>query len=122
VRLTPEQVRNSPDVDTQRPMSRQPEAAALSSYGYPYYRRGPALRGPVGAPSLIAALPVQEMAAEPPDQRDTHFRSCAEVKGYHVRATDGEIGHVDDFLVEPTTWSIAQLLLDTASGSAASRC
>jgi uncharacterized protein YrrD len=116
VRLTREQVRNSPDVETQRPVSRQAEAASLKYYGYPYYWGGPALWGAVGAPSLMAGLPVQPMAIEAPsDERDTHLRSCAEVTGYHVRATDGEIGHVDDFVIDPGTWSIAHLLLDTSN-------
>src|SRR5690606_27407286 len=33
--------------------------------------------------------------------------------GTHLQATDGEIGHVDDFLVEPDTWCIRYLVVDT---------
>lgn len=116
VRLTREQVRQSPDIDTHRPVSRQAEMTSLSYYGYPYYWGGPALWGPVGAPSLIAGHPNEPMPAAPPqDERDTHLRSCAEVTGYHVRASDGEIGHVDDWVIDPKTWSVAHLLLDTSN-------
>ena len=33
--------------------------------------------------------------------------------GYHIRASDGEIGHVEDFLVEDADWSIRYLVVDT---------
>ena len=36
VSLTREQVKNSPDVDTERPISRQHEIAYSDYYGYPY--------------------------------------------------------------------------------------
>src|SRR5262245_49358623 len=37
VKLTKEQVLNSPDIDTQKPVSRQHETAFADYYGYPYY-------------------------------------------------------------------------------------
>jgi hypothetical protein len=49
------------------------------------------------------------------DERDTHLRSCREVSGYHIRATDGEIGHVDDFVIDGETWRIDHLLVDTSN-------
>jgi beta-lactamase superfamily II metal-dependent hydrolase len=35
------------------------------------------------------------------------------VSGYHIHATDGEVGHVADFLVEDGDWSIHYLVVDT---------
>ena len=32
---------------------------------------------------------------------------------YHIHASDGEIGHVEDFLVEDADWSIRYLVVDT---------
>jgi hypothetical protein len=40
---------------------------------------------------------------------DPHLRSIDAVTGYHIHASDGEIGHVEDFLVEDTDWSIHYL-------------
>ena len=37
------------------------------------------------------------------------------VRGYHIHATDGEVGHIDDFLVDDTTWSIRYLVVDTSN-------
>jgi hypothetical protein len=34
--------------------------------------------------------------------------------GFHLHATDGEIGHVDDFLIDPT-WKVGYLVVDTSN-------
>jgi len=44
---------------------------------------------------------------------DPHLRSVKVVTGYHIHAQDGEIGHVEDFLVEDTDWSVHYLVVDT---------
>ena len=36
-----------------------------------------------------------------------------DVDGYHIQATDGEIGHVEDFFVDDETWAICYLIIDT---------
>lgn len=117
VGLTREQVKNSPDVDLHRPVSREAEIASLRYYGYPSYWGGPALWGAVPTPGMGAALPPTPTPVSIPseDPRDTHLRSCAEVSGYHLRATDGEIGHIDDFLVDASSWRIGGLLVDTSN-------
>lgn len=47
------------------------------------------------------------------EDEDPHLRSVAEVAGYHVHASDGDIGHVEDLLVEETGWGIRYLIIDT---------
>jgi hypothetical protein len=37
------------------------------------------------------------------------------VKGFHIHATDGQIGHVDDFLIDESTWAIQYLVVDTSN-------
>jgi hypothetical protein len=37
------------------------------------------------------------------------------VKGFHIHATDGEIGHVDDFVIDDATWAIQYLVVDTSN-------
>jgi hypothetical protein len=117
VRLTREQVEHSPDIDTHRPVSRRVEAGSLTYYGYPPYWAGPALWGVVPAPGLAADFPTPAPTPAPPieDERDTHLRSCREVTGYHIRARDGEIGHIDDFVIDPVTWGIQYLVIDTSN-------
>jgi uncharacterized protein YrrD len=115
VKLTRSQVKSSPDVNTQLPVSRKMEAASLAYYGYPHYWGGPALWGSVPAPGLTGAPPVGPPADPATAADDTHLRSCREVSGYHIRARDGDIGHVDDFMIDHATWSIEQLLVDTSN-------
>jgi hypothetical protein len=35
------------------------------------------------------------------------------VSGHYVQATDGEIGHVEDFIIDDETWAIRYLIIDT---------
>jgi hypothetical protein len=49
------------------------------------------------------------------DDGDPHLRSANAVKGYHIKATDGEIGHVQGFLVDDSTWSIRYLIVNTSN-------
>lgn len=37
------------------------------------------------------------------------------MRGYHLVAIDGEIGHVDDFLVDEQSWGIQYLVVDTSN-------
>jgi sporulation protein YlmC with PRC-barrel domain len=39
----------------------------------------------------------------------------SKMRGFHIVATDGEIGHVDDFLVDPESWAIRYLVVDTSN-------
>lgn len=128
--LSKEQIKNSPDIYTDRPVSRQREAEYLNYFGYPYYWRGPALwgttayplyptvAGPMGYPDRLsgsagsAAAPGIERL---PEAEDTHLRSAAEVMGYHIEATDGEIGHVEDFIVDDESWVIRYMIVDTVN-------
>ena len=117
VRLTRDQVRHSPNVDTERPVSRQMEMEALKYYQFPLYWAGPALWGPVVVPTVLSA-PAEGRAADPMPPQDpaaTHLRSCREVRGYHVKTRDGEQGHVDDFLIDDGSWTIEHLIVDTSN-------
>jgi hypothetical protein len=46
---------------------------------------------------------------------DTHLRSCKVVMGYHIHASDGEIGHVQGLLVDEETWAIRYLIVNTSN-------
>jgi uncharacterized protein YrrD len=130
VDLTQEQVRASPDIDTDRPVSRQLETKLAAHYGWPVFwgagafgaatyptplgggvlaRAGvpqadePLTTGPGGVPDGSAAE----------DEGDPHLRSTREVRGYGIEAQDGSIGHVDDFLIEDRAWQILYLVVAT---------
>jgi hypothetical protein len=44
-----------------------------------------------------------------------HLDSVKETTGYHIHARNGEIGHVDDFLIGDDSWRIRYLLVDTSN-------
>ena len=115
VTLTKKQVEESPSIDTDKPVSRQHEAYYHDYYGYPYYWSGPYLWGPLYYPQLPVAdqKRVEERRAEREEAGDLHLRSAAEVTGYHIEATDDDIGHVEDFIIDDETWEIRYMVVDT---------
>jgi len=121
VKLTMQQVKDSPDVDTHQPVSRQIEAHVYDYYGWdPYWGSSffpisNAMATPFASPPhLTEATPCGLANADaPPNGGDPHLRSIATVTGYRIHATDGEIGHVEDFLVDDAGWSIRYITVDT---------
>lgn len=115
VKLTKKQVEESPSIDTDKPVSRQHEAYYHDYYGYPYYWSGPYLWGSMYYPGLPVddQQRVDERRAEREEAGDLHLRSAATVAGYHIEATDGDIGHVEDFIVDDESWEIRYMVVDT---------
>lgn len=115
VALTREQVRNSPDVDADKPVSRQYETTYSDYYGYPYYWMGPFAWGPLPLPheeGVTADLTQQALRRET-ENRDPNLRSANEVDRYHIEAVDGSIGHVDDFIFDDNSWGLRYFVVDT---------
>ena len=117
VALTKRQVENSPNIDTNKPVSRQHEATYLGYYGYPYYWSGPSLWGPALYPEGLAfpTTAASEAMADRigPEWTDSHLRCTEAVTGYHMEASDGEIGHLDGFVVDDDTWAIRYIEIAT---------
>jgi hypothetical protein len=122
VKLTTQQVKDSPEIDTDRPVSRQMETNVYDYYGWsPYWGSGFYMggygfmpgSGAAASPNLGARRRDEEIAEAQASRDDVHLRSVEAVTGYHIHASDGEIGHVEDFLVEDADWSIHYLVVDT---------
>ncbi len=43
------------------------------------------------------------------------LHKLSKVRGFHIHAVDGEIGHVDDFLIDESTWNLRYLVVDTTN-------
>jgi sporulation protein YlmC with PRC-barrel domain len=43
------------------------------------------------------------------------LQSTAQVTGYSIHTTDGEIGKVVDYIIDDTTWEIKFLVIDTGT-------
>jgi hypothetical protein len=117
VMLTRKQVDASPSIDIGKPVSSQHEVSYYDYYGYPYYWKGPYLWGPVYYPQLPDADHeiVEERRAEREEAGDLHLRSATKVTGYHIEATDGDLGHVEEFIIDDETWEIRYIVVDTSN-------
>jgi sporulation protein YlmC with PRC-barrel domain len=120
VALTMAKVKGSPDILQDQPVSQQ-----MESHHYEYYGLDPLWGGTsyFGGGAIGAPLPPTYYDGRERRQRDEmearshegdpHLRSVAEVTGYHVHASDGQIGHVEDCLFDDTDWTIRYLIIDT---------
>ncbi len=111
VDLTKRQIEKSPRLDTDKPVSHQFEQEYYTYYGWPMYWSG---RYMWGYSPFLVRDPTQWRPSAPGDQAwDPHLRSMNDIKGHIIKATDGEIGHVDGFLLDDEAWAIRYLIIDT---------
>lgn len=138
--LTKKQIEDSPSLDSDKPVSRQFEETYYGYYGWPTYWNGPymweasfypgaILDAGQGLQSGQGAIPfglgpsptafpnpgALKNSAQDKNTWDLHLRSTHDVSGYHIQAADGEIGHVDDFVIDDKTWAIRYLVVDTVN-------
>jgi hypothetical protein len=123
VGLTRAQVENSPDFAEHQPVSLQMEAHLYDYYGWdPAWGGGAfgvgAIATPLSPPPLIgeaAPAAANDGTQNDPAERDPHLRSAAEIAGYHIQASDGEIGHVETVVADHASWEIRYLGVNTSN-------
>jgi uncharacterized protein YrrD len=102
VKFTRERVRNSPGVDTQKPVTRQQEIAMRDYfYGEQYWIDAGLGAGPPILPG--SDYPVNT------EEEDPHLRSVLDLLNYEVWATDGEVGHLHSFVMDEVSWHLGYL-------------
>ena len=100
VDLTIEEVRQSPDVDTDLPVYRQQEIAMTRHYGWPAYW----------------TMEASQLSGEKSESEgDPNLRSANEILTYKVKTSDGDLGRMDDLVVEDANWFIRFLVLNAGS-------
>ena len=113
--LTMDSIKASPSVDVDKPVCRQNEHDQALHYGYPFYWGYISPWGQAPSPELLAAGAKQEPPAPHSDKpNDVHLRSANEVLRYHVHTSDGDMGHVDDFIIDDETWEVRYLVIQTS--------
>jgi hypothetical protein len=115
VNLTKEQIKNSPDIDTEKPVSRQQEIKLYEHYPWKSYW-GDGFYG-VGMPVSMyqVLLKEEDNKAGKKSDDNPHLRSTAKVIGYSIKATDGEIGDVEDFIIDDSNWKLNFMVVDTGN-------
>ncbi len=105
--LTKKQIEDSPSLDSDKPVSRQFEESYYGYYGWPVYWGGSNMWGTYSYPCLGGE------STSGKKTWDHYLRSTHDVSGHDIQATDGEIGHVEDFIIDDETWAIRYLIIDT---------
>jgi len=111
VDLTKKQIEESPALATDKPVSRQFEERYYGYYGMPMYWGGAYSWGAYSYPMWDRAIRSDRSPRE--KAWDPALRSTHDVTGHHIQATDGEIGHVEDFIIDTETWAIRYLIVST---------
>jgi len=111
INLSEKQIEESPSLESDKPVSHQFEVAFYGYYGLPAYWSGSYMWGP--NPYLNPDY--KDLTKESLEEKswDPHLISTIDVRGHHIQANDGEIGHVEDFILDAKTWAIRYLVIDT---------
>ena len=114
--VSKETLENGPAPEKNQPVSRQCEKKIYDHFHYPYYWAGTSLWGvsdyPV-IPDIVQNAPKQTSQEVQTEKPENHLRSFDEVKGYDIKAEDGFIGHVQDFIIDDVTWALRYVVVDT---------
>ena len=111
INLTKKQIEDTPSLNSDKPVSRQFEESYYGYYGMPMYWGGPYMWG--AYPDIVRDR--EKWREYTPGEKawDPHLRSTNDVRGHNIQASDGEIGHVEDFIIDDETWAIRYLIIDT---------
>jgi len=125
VNLTKQQIEDSPSAMSDEPISRQWQNNLYDYYGWDsmwgntgYYMGYPAVpvprRDPLTSEGEVSVLDVPRSEHRNElDAGDSHLRSVNALRGYHVEATDGAIGHVGNFMFDDESCAIRYIVVDT---------
>lgn len=113
VNLLKEQIEKSPSLDNDQPVSRQYEESYYGYYGAPAYWSGSSKWG--SSHSIVREREKWNTVHENTNTWNSQLLSSKELIDYDIQASDGEMGHVDDFIVDDENWAIRYLVIDTKS-------
>ena len=116
VKLSKQQIEDSPPIDEHAPVSREYEMALAKHYNHDPYWVGSDVWGfgpyPIAMP---APSQTEELADEFREISEHHLHSAHEIMSYQISAEDGDIGSVSDFIVETRVWRVRYFVVDTGS-------
>jgi hypothetical protein len=130
VTISRDQVKSCPDIDSEKPVSRQYEVEYMRYYGYSHYWDNTGIWGSYPSPNMIApgyySVAPKTDDLDSPDNfadvdaalsrdNDHHLRSSDAVTDYHLDAIDGELGHLQGMLIDIDTWEIRYLIINTSN-------
>lgn len=113
INLSKKQIEDSPALDSDKPVSQQFEKDYYAFYNWPNYKSGMEMWGIGGSPDMFRDSKEWKEMIHEDESWDPHLRSTNAVSGLDIEASDGEIGNVEDFIIDDKTWAIRYLIIDT---------
>lgn len=104
--LTKKQVKKIYGIDRKKPVYHQHKVKLAKHYSRPTVLTGP-------SKSMHEKNKQLKRSSKKKVKYDPHLRSTREVIGYRIHAMEGDIGHLDDFIVEDSSWIFRYLVVDT---------
>ena len=118
VNLSKEQIRAGNYIDSDKAVSRQQDKVLYGRYDRQRYGGSGFYAG--GSAAVMDSVPITDekimKKTDPDDKRsddDLHLRSTKTIMGYHIHASDGDFGHVCDFIFDDANWQIMYLVVDS---------
>jgi uncharacterized protein YrrD len=124
VNLTKEQIKKSPEIDTDQSVSRQHEIELYAHYRWTDYWGGGIWSAGMGtskSTTPMSSRPMKEAlknSKNTPNTKannDPHLRSAKSVKSYNIHALDDTIGDVEDFIIDDSNWAIHYMVVNTGN-------
>lgn len=112
VNLTKDQIEKSPSLLNNEIISRSYEEKYNEYYKFPTYWGGANINETNVLPPLTVNNQHPENITRNP-QDENHLHKASDVIGYNIQAADGEIGNVEDFIIDDKTLAIRYLIVDT---------
>lgn len=112
--FTKQQVQESADVNTHKPVGLQQPHDYYLYFGWPHYvglnaLKESRIRSISGEEYQPERVEMSEHSFEP--SYEEHLRSSKVVSRYNIMAVDGEIGQIEDGVVDDQTWTIRYLVV-----------
>lgn len=116
VKLTKFDLKDCPDIALHLPISRIYEQKVYEHFKEDEYWLQSYIT-PFGIPAITHPIPSMGVSERMIDERKlkTHLRSFQEIKGYEVHALDGNIGQINNIIIDDKDWSIRYAVIDTSS-------
>ena len=111
LKLTEQQLRDSPPRDRHLPISRQYEEQLADHYGWARYWLPATLLGSGHAPTLPANMTAGEKPLDSAEDGEPALRSLNELLSYELRASQGEILPLANMVVSTKNWQLRYLLV-----------
>lgn len=111
VDLTKQQIQDSPSLANNQLISHTFDRSYQSHFGW---GASGSTHLPWGtSPYFVRDGETRDATVSQQEDRDPTLHRTLELTGAGVQASDGDIGHIEDFIIDEETWTIRYLVVDT---------